>query len=53
MPNITVMNWLRISDGGTKPGYPMPQELQNELPKIPGCAPGTRHTAHTRKATFG
>jgi hypothetical protein len=52
MPNLTITNWLQISDGGTKPGVPMPDDLQAELPKIPGCAPNTHHAPTARKATF-
>jgi hypothetical protein len=53
MPNLTIMNWLQISDGGTKPGVPMPEDLRAELPKIPGCAPNTHHAPTARKATIG
>jgi hypothetical protein len=26
MPNLTIMIWLQISDGGTKPGVPVPED---------------------------
>jgi len=53
MPNPTILNWLAISDGGTKPGVPIPQDLESELPRIPGCLPGTHHAAKSRKITLG
>ena len=52
MPNPTVLSWLAISMAA-KPGVPMPQDLASELPKIPGCLPGTHHAAKARKVTLG
>ena len=55
MPNITILNWLVATDGGTKrvPGLEMPQDLQNEVDKVPPCAPNTHHAATPRKVTVG
>jgi hypothetical protein len=44
-PSIAVIVWLQQSDGGTKPGVPMPQELADALPYIPGCILGKHHAA--------
>jgi hypothetical protein len=45
MPSIGVISWLQRSDGGTKANVPMPQELAEALPHIPGCMPGKHHAA--------
>jgi hypothetical protein len=44
-PSIGVIAWLQQSDGGTKPNVPMPQELADALPSLPGCLPGKHHAA--------
>ncbi|HEY1410852.1 MAG TPA: hypothetical protein VGF36_01865, partial [Rhodopila sp.] len=45
MPSIEVISWLQRSDGGTKANVPMPQDLAEALPHIPGCLPGKHHAA--------
>jgi hypothetical protein len=44
-PPIGVIVWLQQSDGGTKSSVPMPQELVDALPSLPGCLPGKYHAA--------
>jgi hypothetical protein len=43
LPSIDVISWLQRSDNGTKANVPMPQELADALPQIPGCLPGKHH----------
>jgi hypothetical protein len=45
LPSISVISWLQRSDNGTKANVPMPQELADALPLIPGCLPGKHHAA--------
>jgi hypothetical protein len=45
IPPIAIVSWLQQSDGGTKANVPMPQELVEALPHIPGCMPGKHHAA--------
>lgn len=45
LPSIAVISWLQRSDNGTKANVPMPQELADALPQIPGCLPGKHHAA--------
>jgi hypothetical protein len=45
LPSIGVISWLQRSDNGTKPNVPMPDELAQALPLIPGCLPGKHHAA--------
>ena len=45
LPSIAVVSWLQRSDNGTRANVPMPQELANALPQIPGCLPGKHHAA--------
>jgi hypothetical protein len=45
VPALDVVSWLQRSDNGTKPNVPMPQELADALPLIPGCLPGKHHAA--------
>jgi hypothetical protein len=45
IPDLGVISWLQRSDNGTKPNVPMPQELVQALPLIPGCMPGKHHAA--------
>jgi len=45
LPATNVMAWLQMSDNGTKPNVPMPRELAEALPRIPGCMPGKHHAA--------
>jgi hypothetical protein len=45
LPDLGVISWLQRSDNGTKPNVPMPQELVQALPLIPGCMPGKHHAA--------
>jgi hypothetical protein len=45
LPSSSVVSWLQRSDNGTKPNIPMPQELADALPRIPGCMPGKHHAA--------
>jgi hypothetical protein len=47
LPATNVTAWLQMSDNGTKPNVPMPQELEAALPRIPGCMPGRHHAAST------
>ena len=48
IPPIGIVSWLQRSDGGTKAAVPMPQELVEALPLIPGCMPGKHHAAPTQ-----
>lgn len=48
-PSIGVIVWLQQSDGGRKPNIPMPQELADALPYLPGCMLGRHHAAHQVK----
>jgi len=43
LPDLSVISWLQQSDNGTKPNVPMPEELAQALPLIPGCMPGKHH----------
>jgi len=43
LPDMGVISWLQRSANGTKPNVPMPQELAQALPRIPGCMPGKHH----------
>jgi hypothetical protein len=43
LPSISVVSWLQRSDNGTRSNVPMPQELADALPLIPGCLPGKHH----------
>jgi hypothetical protein len=45
MPSPGVISWMQQSDNGTKANVPMPQELAEALPLIPGCMPGKHHAA--------
>lgn len=45
LPSIGVISWLQRSDNGTKPNVPMPDELAQALPLIPGCLRGKHHAA--------
>jgi hypothetical protein len=45
VPSLGVVSWLQQSDNGTKANVPMPQELAQALPLIPGCLPGKHHAA--------
>jgi hypothetical protein len=45
MPSQGVISWMQRSDNGTKANVPMPQELAEALPLIPGCMPGKHHAA--------
>jgi len=45
IPSLGVVSWMQQSDNGTKPNVPMPQELAEALPQIPGCMPGKHHAA--------
>jgi hypothetical protein len=45
LPDIGVISWLQRSDNGTKPNVPMPEELAQALPLIPGCMLGKHHAA--------
>jgi hypothetical protein len=47
LPALNVISWLQQSDNGTKPNVPMPQELAQALPLMPGCMPGKHHAAST------
>jgi hypothetical protein len=47
LPDLSVISWLQQSDNGTKPNVPMPEELAQALPLIPGCMPGKHHAALT------
>jgi hypothetical protein len=42
-PNLSIVFWLQQTDNGTKPNIPMPDELVQALPLIPGCLPGKHH----------
>lgn len=44
-PSIAVVSWLQRSNNGTRANVPMPQELADALPQIPGCLPGKHHAA--------
>ncbi|MGD0103334.1 MAG: hypothetical protein ABSC06_04775 [Rhodopila sp.] len=43
LPDMGVISWLQRSDNGTKANVPMPQELAQALPRIPGCMAGKHH----------
>jgi hypothetical protein len=45
VPAPNVMAWLQMSGNGTKPNVPMPRDLADALPRIPGCMPGKHHAA--------
>jgi hypothetical protein len=45
LPDIGIISWLQQSANGTKANVPMPQELAQALPLIPGCMPGKHHAA--------
>jgi hypothetical protein len=45
LPDLSIISWMQQSDNGTKPNVPMPQELAQALPLIPGCMPGKHHAA--------
>jgi hypothetical protein len=45
LPSLSVISWLQRSDGGTRANVPMPMELVEALPHIPGCLPGKHHAA--------
>src|ERR1700735_733440 len=45
LPDLDVISWMQRSANGTKPNIPMPQELAQALPLIPGCLPGKHHAA--------
>ena len=47
LPSIAVVSWLQRSENGTKANVPMPDELAQALPQIPGCLPGKHHAAST------
>ena len=47
MPATNIITWLQMSDNGTKANVPMPLELAEALPRIPGCMPGKHHAAST------
>jgi hypothetical protein len=49
LPDMSVISWLQQSDNGTKPNVPMPEELAEALPHIPGCLPGKHHAALTAR----
>jgi hypothetical protein len=44
-PSLSVVSWLQQSANGTKANVPMPRELAQALPLIPGCLPGKHHAA--------
>lgn len=48
LPSIAILSWMQQSNNGTKPNVPMPQELAEALPRIPGCLPGQHHAAAPR-----
>jgi hypothetical protein len=43
LPDLYVISWLQQPDNGTKANVPMPEELAQALPLIPGCMPGKHH----------
>ncbi|MEA2740900.1 MAG: hypothetical protein QOH05_4207 [Acetobacteraceae bacterium] len=45
MPSVGIVSWMQQSANGTKPNVPMPEELAQALPHIPGCLPGKHHAA--------
>jgi hypothetical protein len=45
IPSPGVISWLQRSDNGRKANVPMPAELADALPNIPGCLPGKHHAA--------
>jgi hypothetical protein len=45
LPDLSVISWMQQSANGTKANVPMPQELAQALPLIPGCMPGKHHAA--------
>ncbi|HEY0183603.1 MAG TPA: hypothetical protein VGC09_12425 [Rhodopila sp.] len=45
LPDIGIISWMQQSANGTKANVPMPQELAQALPHIPGCLPGKHHAA--------
>lgn len=45
LPSLSVIAWLQQSNGGTRANMPMPMELAEALPHIPGCLPGKHHAA--------
>jgi hypothetical protein len=45
VPSLGVVSWLQQSANGTKANVPMPWELAQALPLIPGCLPGKHHAA--------
>jgi hypothetical protein len=49
LPDMSVISWMQQSDNGTKPNVPMPEELAQALPSIPGCLPGKHHAALTKR----
>jgi hypothetical protein len=49
IPSLGVVSWMQRSDNGTKPNVPMPRELAEALPQIPGCMPGKHHAASANR----
>jgi hypothetical protein len=45
IPDVGIVSWLQQSANGTKANVPMPEELAQALPLIPGCLPGKHHAA--------
>jgi hypothetical protein len=45
VPDVGIVSWLQQSANGTKANVPMPEELAQALPLIPGCLPGKHHAA--------
>lgn len=45
IPSPAVVSWMQLSDNGRRANVPMPQELVEALPEIPGCLPGKHHAA--------
>jgi hypothetical protein len=45
LPSLDIVSWMQQSSNGTKANVPMPQELAEALPRIPGCLPGKHHAA--------
>jgi hypothetical protein len=45
LPDVGIVSWLQQSANGTKANVPMPDELAQALPLIPGCLPGKHHAA--------
>ena len=45
LPDIGVISWMQRSANGTRPNVPMPEQLAQALPRLPGCIPGKHHAA--------